>query len=140
MVVFSSIHKYLFSSILIISISNPSFACGDRVQNVFSSKIYQHWIHSYEEDIDGLQVYRSSEYQFPPSRGREGFEIKENRQFILYTIGPTDRPQAILGHWEKLDETTLKVLLKGRENQALIINIIDVSDQYLKIIKTWQTH
>ena len=45
--------------------------------------IYKHWIHSHEEDTEDKKVYRPSTFEFPPSRGRDGFEIKENGEFIL---------------------------------------------------------
>ena len=62
--------------------------------------IYKHWIHSYEEDTENKKVYRWSTFEFLPSRGRDGFEIKENGEFILYIMGPTDRPEKIFGKWD----------------------------------------
>lgn len=138
MIIINNLQKYLFSSILILSITSPAFGCTDRVSNVLSSAIYQHWIHSYEEDVEEMQIYRPHDYQFPPSRGRDGFEIKENRQFIFYTIGATDRPQAIVGKWELLDETKLKVSLEGREDQSFTLEVVELRDQYLKVIKTFE--
>ena len=37
--------------------------------------MFKHWTHSREEDSEGIKVYRPNEYNFPPSRGREGFEL-----------------------------------------------------------------
>jgi hypothetical protein len=42
------------------------------------SAIFKHWVHSWEEDTEDVAVYRPSDYQFPLSRGRDGFEIKKN--------------------------------------------------------------
>ena len=61
--------------------------------------IYKHWIHSHEEDTEDKKVYRPSTFEFPQSRGRDGFEIRENGEFILYITGPTDKPEKILGNF-----------------------------------------
>ncbi len=54
-------------------------------------EIFKHWIHSHEEDGDDYRIFRPSSYEFPLSRGREGFEIKENGTFIWYRIAPAER-------------------------------------------------
>lgn len=54
------------------------------------SPIFGHWVHSREEDADGVRIYRPRDFDFPPSRGREGFEITENGTFIAHEIGPGD--------------------------------------------------
>ncbi|ELS01737.1 hypothetical protein Xen7305DRAFT_00014420 [Xenococcus sp. PCC 7305] len=102
-----------------------------------SPDIYQHWVHSYEEDGNGMQVYRPEDYDFPPSRGRGGFELKENKQFILYTIGPTDRPQALLGNWRIIDSNKLKVYFESKADQSFNLEIVEIDKQYLKIIRTF---
>ena len=61
--------------------------------------IYKYWIHSHEEDTKDKKVYRPSTFEFPQSRGRDGFDIRENGEFILYIMGPTDRPEKIFGNF-----------------------------------------
>ena len=61
--------------------------------------VYKYWIHSHEEDTQDKKVYRPSTFEFPQSRGRDGFEIRENGEFILYIMGPTDRPEKIFGNF-----------------------------------------
>ena len=55
-----------------------------------SECLYNVWFHSYEEDTEDIVVYRTRDFKFPPSRGREGFEIKASGEFIKYSIAPTD--------------------------------------------------
>jgi hypothetical protein len=48
--------------------------------------IYNNWVHSYEEDTENEKVYRLSTFEFPPSRGRDGFEIDENGKVIKSSV------------------------------------------------------
>ena len=72
--------------------------------------IYKHWIHSHEEDTENKKVYRPSTFEFPPSRGRDGFEIRENGEFILSFPGPTDRSEKTFGNFT-IDSNKLNVEL-----------------------------
>lgn len=51
------------------------------------------WVHSHEEDPqDGSlrEVYRPSEWNFPPSRGRRGFDLQEGNRGSVLGIAPGD--------------------------------------------------
>lgn len=50
------------------------------------------WTHSHEEDRGGEAVYRPSSHAFPPSRGREGFELKPDGSCTYRGIAPADGP------------------------------------------------
>jgi hypothetical protein len=70
------------------------------------------WIHSYEEDKDDIQVYHTSTFNFPLSRGRMGFEIEKNGTFIQYGNGPDDRQKKVEGNWtigEGEETNTIKI-------------------------------
>jgi hypothetical protein len=69
----------------------------EKIQNIY-------WVHSYEEDSANIQVFRPREYNFPPSRGREGFEFKEGGLFKKYVIAPADGINTINGSWRKTEE------------------------------------
>jgi hypothetical protein len=72
--------------------------------------IYKHWTHSNEEDSEDKKVYRPSTFEFPQSRGRDGFEIKENGEFILYIMGRTDKSEKIFGNFS-IDSNKLNIEL-----------------------------
>jgi hypothetical protein len=75
-------------------------------------EIFEHWIHSHEEDTEDVKVYRPHDYVFPPTRGRTGFEIKENGEFIQYDIAPACGVEKVMGRWKaegkKRSRPTLK--------------------------------
>jgi hypothetical protein len=50
------------------------------------------WLHSFEEDEGGVQVYRPAQFAFSPSRrGRESLTFDAQGQATIGTPGPDDR-------------------------------------------------
>ncbi len=97
-------------------------------------EIFKHWIHSYEEDTEDVQVFRPSDYKFPRARGRYGFEIKEDGEFIQYRIGPTDRPEKVLGRWKAEGKDKISVSFDDKE-MSYTINVISCTSDVLRIKK-----
>jgi hypothetical protein len=62
-------------------------------------ELMRRWIHSHEEDTDDLRVYRPDDWDFPPARGRRGFELRPDGDLRLYGPGATDRPESTAGAW-----------------------------------------
>jgi len=103
------------------------FACSQTsVKNTipYKSDLYQHWIHSYEDDIINQEhrTYRPATFPFPPARGREGFEIKENGVFVSYPIAPVDGNLTIKEKWT-LNNDELTVTGKTTTNKYKIISL-----------------
>jgi hypothetical protein len=91
-------------------------------------ELFKKWIHS-REDRDNrrnVAVYRSSDYPFPPSRGRRGFEIKRNGEFILHEIGRTDRPVQIVARFTVEGPDSIKIYLEDKN--PFILRIIAIED------------
>ncbi len=117
--------KYLLLTFLLL-------ACKPFKQNLaLDPFLYQKWYHSYEDDTNGLKVYRPSTYDFPPSRGRTGFEITEDGDFIQHRIGPTDIPLEILGTWKAANESDLEIEFPNNSNKAFRIQILSVTKDLL---------
>ncbi|QTE30844.1 hypothetical protein [Pengzhenrongella sicca] len=58
------------------------------------------WVHSSEDDHDGVAVYRRPEFNFPPARGRRGLEFGADGSFVEWAIGRGDGSEARPGRWE----------------------------------------
>jgi hypothetical protein len=97
--------------------------------------IFKHWVHSFEEDTQGMQAYRPASYAFPLSRGREGFEVKEDGTFVLHNIGPADGTDKIPGTWKQASGSTLKVTFSQTDIAPYTIQIIQASDTLLTLKK-----
>lgn len=82
--------------------------------------LYRRWVHSFEEDTPQYWVYRPDDYEFPPSRGRDGFSITEDGSFVEYRIGPTDRLDTHQGEWERTDNV-IRVALDDDKTMEIIV-------------------
>ena len=102
-------------------------------QHQLHPEIFQHWVHSHEEDQKGLEVFRPSCYPFPPARGRTGFEIKRNGEFILYQIARGDGSEEVRGHWKTKGKNVIVASFDNREIKELTIEIVSYNKDILKI-------
>lgn len=68
----------------------------EKIKNIY-------WKHSHEDDKGDTIAYRPKSFNFPPSRGREGFELKDKGIFIKYAIAPTDGIIPLEGRWEQTE-------------------------------------
>jgi hypothetical protein len=93
------------------------------------------WVHSHEEDTDTVKVYRPSTFGFPPSRGRDKFEIKENGTFVIHSVGRSDRLNEIAAHWKKLDKSTIRVEPDNSEMPPFDLRFVSCDEDRLTIKK-----
>jgi hypothetical protein len=75
------------------------------------------WTHSFEEDHDGISVYRRDDFAFPPARGRRGVEFRADGTFVERLIGRGDAPEEHLGQWEPSG-----VIARGATGSALVVS------------------
>ena len=85
--------------------------------------LFTSWKHSYEEDEEGINVFRDINYSFPPSRGRRGFTITANGTFIDQPIAPTDGNEQNKGSWQHKGNVLTVVLENGRTYKVEIISL-----------------
>lgn len=100
------------------------------------SQIFRRWMHSREEDVGDTLVYRPSDYPFPPARGREGIEFRENGEFIRYEIGSTDRSLATPGRWSVQETNKVKVQFPNQSASLHTLTILECDEQILKVKQT----
>ncbi|GAB3142968.1 hypothetical protein GCM10027057_27480 [Marisediminicola antarctica] len=92
---------------------NPTRLAGrDEEVPVTKDEFVGTWINSHEEDRDGVQVFRSEEYEFPPSRGRMSFTLRADGSAITGQPGPDDRGVTGDGSW-RIDGTVLTIRSPG---------------------------
>ncbi len=84
--------------------------------------LYQCWVHSHEEDTDTESVYRPVSFEFPPARGRTGFELLADKSCKCVGIAAADGSTVAEGTWEIEDEDTLRIRIKCQgESQVLTV-------------------
>ena len=82
--------------------------------------LYQHWVHSHEEDTDTETVYRPATFDFPLSRGRSGFKLGSDYSCIDFGIAATDGTQESWGTWEIDDDGNLTLFDEVRSPRRVM--------------------
>ena len=117
--------------VVVVVIFLSAHTCS-RKDKAVSSIIFNHWSHSHEEDRDGIKAYRLSTFEFPESRTRAGFEIKENGEFTRHGISASDVKTKSLGSWSQIDKNKI-VLTFTETGNSDTIEIMSVEKDLLKI-------
>jgi hypothetical protein len=100
----------------------------------FSPAIFRHWVHSREEDADGLEVFRPEGFEFPRSFGRDGFEMHENGDFVQEDVGPADGVVRVPGRWAAVGPGQVAVSFHGAATrEGFGFEVVTVDDAVLRI-------
>lgn len=97
--------------------------------------LYNIWIHSFEEDDKEKTVYRPKSFVFPLSRGREGFQLKSNGEFIYYSISSIDGHERIFGRFKIIDQNKLDIEFPDR-NTSYVMTILSCEKDRLVVQKS----
>ncbi len=116
-----------------LSLILTSMKCSDKDLIDAKKKAFcQKWVHSYEEDEDENLVFRNSDYDLPPSRGRVSFEFFEDGKMNFTGISPTDAHQATGGIWEKIGKNIIEVSIDDNK-QVMKLEIISLENNKMVI-------
>jgi hypothetical protein len=102
---------------------------------VLPATMFRQWVHSREEDAGNVEVYRPRGFSFPPSFGRDGFEMKRNGEFIQNDIGPADGVVQVAGRWELRDVDEVAVSFRNADRDDYAFVIVAVDDTRLRITR-----
>jgi hypothetical protein len=95
--------------------------------------MFRHWVHSREEDAGGEEVYRPEGFAFPPSFGRDGFELREDGTFIQDDIGPADGIVRVRGRWTLRGQNQVEVAFPGTDREGYAFEVVAVDAAVLRI-------
>lgn len=126
-------HLIILFSFILLTLTAET--CKKQSSSLQKAVFNKHWVHSFEEDTADIKVYRPVTYNFPLARGREGFEVKENNTFILYTIGPADESKKVEGKWSNTGKNMIQAGFTSSDVAPYSIEILQVSDTLLTIRK-----
>ena len=122
---------HLFLALLLATACSPA----KRAEKAFGGHIFQHWVHAHEEDQNNYRAFRPSGYELPPSRGREGFEIRKDGSFIHYPIGAADVQGNELATWKLKGKSTLLVTPENPARPPFELHILETEKDFLKLAK-----
>ena len=87
------------------------------------------WVHSHEEDQNDYKVFRLSDYDFPPSRGREKIYLFKDGKLKYTPIAANDLHQSYSGEWYVKDRS----LILEYEDEKKTFEIIETNESTLKV-------
>jgi hypothetical protein len=93
----------------------------------------RHWIHSHEEDTQDVRVYRPAGYDFPPARGRRGFEFREGGALVYFGIARADGSELFPGRWTIAGTTRVRIDVDNERIQPFILEVVSCDDETLKV-------
>ncbi|NVO57580.1 hypothetical protein HW561_17430 [Rhodobacteraceae bacterium B1Z28] len=105
--------------------------------NEEQEKVLGRWVHVPEEDKEGIQVFRPSDYPLPPSRGRAQLAFYPDHTVKAAGIGSNDIGRVTQGHWTGTTEQggTLEVTFENLDARSRV-ELQDESGPVLKLIKS----
>jgi hypothetical protein len=88
-----------------------------------ASDVAGRWGHSFEEDHDGVRVYRPADHPFPRARGRDWIELRPDGTCVDIGVGRGDAGEARPGTW-RADGGRLRLTLgTGGERSVEIVHV-----------------
>lgn len=129
--------KYL-SFIAFLQLFGAVFTCRDGRNQVTLPQITDvRWLHSHEEDHDSVRVYRPQGYDFPASRGRTGFELKQHGEALYGEIAPTDGIVWNRASWQMQGDDQLRIETspeKGVRKASFRMRILEAEEDKLTVV------
>ena len=95
--------------------------------------VLRRWVHSREEDTDGVEVYRPDGFDFPPAFGRDGFEMARDGGFVQQDIGPADGVVHMAGRWRQTGPARVSVSFPDGHRDGYSFVIVMVDEAVLRI-------
>ncbi|WFB06896.1 hypothetical protein LRS74_07440 [Streptomyces sp. LX-29] len=90
-------------------------------------------MHSFEEDTEGVAVYRPTGYDFPLARGRRALEFTPDGTFVDHPIGRGDAPATAAGRWRTTDGRRFVASFGDSERPDREVEILHCDDTVLRI-------
>ena len=103
-----------------------------------SQLLERSWLHSHEEDSQDEMVYRPSDFSFPPSRGRAGFELGPNHECVEIGIAPADGATHSQGTWRLNEGDELVICSRPDSGTEQVLKICELQADRLIVKKPRQ--
>lgn len=91
------------------------------------------WTHSHEEDRGDERVFRPSDREFPPARGRQSFRLAADGVLEQTGPGPDDRAVTTAGTWE-VHGTRLDLYPYGAHPQHFVVQFAGPDQLTLQVV------
>ena len=89
------------------------------------------WLHSHEEDTPTERVYRRSDFDFAPSRGRDGYEFRADRTGEYIGIAPQDGATRTTQKWRLRAGSQPGIVLTFPDGQQRVLSLVSLEEDRL---------
>lgn len=111
-----------------------SFSACDTIKKVDESMLKNSWTHVYEEDTDGIKIFKPTHSQeFAPSRYRLVLNLKENNQAEYLVLSPNDAHYMEKGTWHYNTDTQQLAIKDNNNNTIHMYEVLEVTDNLLRV-------
>lgn len=96
------------------------------------------WLHSHEEDTESALVYRPMDYDFPPARGRRGYEFQADGSCNVIGISPRDGAARTSCAWKLRGGARPEIVITYSDGRAESVPVVSVDGERLLVRKPVQ--
>lgn len=125
------LHKYALLGFLCLSV----YSCDQNASNSLSNNILlaKCWTHSMEEElVNSVKVYRPCDFtNFPASRFRNSFDLKENGDCNYSKLGTNDVHASESGKWEYIEASKTIIFLDANGSVLKVFEILELTQNKL---------
>ncbi len=93
------------------------------------------WLHSHEEDGATEAVYRPGDYDFPPARGRRGYEFRSDHTCSSIGIAARDGSIRTSCTWKVTKGAEPAVVLTYADGREEVLRLVSVDADRLVLRK-----
>jgi hypothetical protein len=82
------------------------------------------WVHSYEEDVGGVAVYRSAGFEFPPGP-HDAFELLRDSTYLQDEVDSAGATVQVRGRWRQPTDDRLAVSFEESDHHPFILQAVE---------------
>jgi hypothetical protein len=101
----------------------------------FEKRLPGVWRHSREEDTETESVYRPDSYDFPPARGRTGYEFRADHSCDYLGISPRDGSARQQCKWQLRGGTHPEIVVTFPDGREDVLPIVSLDTERLVVRK-----
>lgn len=93
------------------------------------------WLHAHEEDTGTEAVYRPGDYDFPPARGRRGYEFRADYTCSSIGISARDGSTRTSCTWKMTKGAEPEITLTYSDGREEVVRLVSVDADRLVLRK-----
>ncbi len=93
------------------------------------------WRHSREEDTTSEAVYRPDSFDFPPARGRTGYEFRSDHSCDYLGLSPRDGSARQSCSWQLRGGAHPEIVVKFPDGREDVLPLVSVDAERLVVRK-----